>query len=131
MNQKQTQRAIAAQLAALLELYAHQDALRIEHQTLVSDAIPDRIQIVVADIDLEYKEQYEALWKKTAALEKTIKTAVVAHGATIKTHGIQAVYSKGRMRWDSRGLAGYAVAHPEVGAFHTVGKPSVSLRRTR
>lgn len=40
-----------------------------------------------------------------------------------------AVYNKGRVSWDSSGLNGYMVAHPEITAFRKEGEPSITLRK--
>lgn len=44
-------------------------------------------------------------------------------------NNMMAVWSKGRVTWDGKGLGGYMVAHPEIEAFRREGKPSVSIRR--
>ena len=49
--------------------------------------------------------------------------------AADKDNFLHAIWTKARVSWDTRGLDGYMVAHPEMGAFRSVGKPSVSLRR--
>jgi len=66
------QTAIAVKLKQLVELYAQRDVLRIEQDTLISDAIPDWLQIVLAEIDLEFKQKREAVQEKIAALEKAV-----------------------------------------------------------
>ena len=66
-----------------------------------------------------------------AALQKSIKRDTIDLGFT--THGryLMAVWSKPRVTWDSSGLAGYMVAHPEIEAFKKTGKPSVSIRKVK
>lgn len=125
------QTEIAVQLCQLTELYAHRDVLKIAQQTLIEDAIPEDVQIALADIDLEYGQKHEAIGEKIAILEQAVKRSVVDYGESVKTNRLHAVYNRGRMQWDAKGLHGYAVAHPEVGAFCTVGKPWVSLRRAK
>jgi len=66
---------------------------------------------------------------RAKALEAEVKKDVERHGASVKSAGLHAVYSL-RSSWDSKGLKGYAVAHPELGAFLTE-KPSVSIRTVK
>jgi len=63
-----------------------------------------------------------------AGLEAAIKLAVVAHGKSVKGDFLMATWNKARETWDSSGLAGYAVAHPEIDAFRKTGKPSSTIR---
>jgi len=125
------QATIIIALNALSDLYAQRDVLQIEQDTLVGGAIPDAVQIVIADIDLEYAQKRAVVGEKIAALEKTVRCAVIDVGASIKSDYLHAVYNRGRIRWDTKALIGYAIAHPEIGAFNTVGKPSVSIRSIR
>lgn len=53
---------------------------------------------------------------------------VARHGATVKHAGLMAVYSKPRVSWDTAKLEGYALAHPEITAARTTGKPTISIR---
>jgi hypothetical protein len=46
----------------------------------------------------------------------------------VKLEGIHAIYYRGRVMWDSRGLSSYAETHPEVLEFRRIGNPSVSIR---
>jgi hypothetical protein len=60
--------------------------------------------------------------------EEHIKQRVVAIGATVKGENGTAVYNGGRVSWNTKGLEGYALAHPMIKQFRTYGKPYVSLR---
>jgi hypothetical protein len=39
-----------------------------------------------------------------------------------------AMYTKPRVTWDSKGIEGFSVAHPEINVFRKVGEPSVSIK---
>lgn len=65
------------------------------------------------------------------AAQQDIKAAVVEFGKSIKSARLHAVWSKPRVRWDSKALDGYALNHPELFAFRTEGKPSCSIRARR
>lgn len=90
---------------------------------------------LLADTRFRYDEMKRKFEKETADLsdaiknlEEQIKTEVLSIGKTVKTDSITAVYSKGKIGWDSNLLNGFALAHPEILAARTIGKPSVSFK---
>lgn len=87
-------------------------------------------QKVADDPELQQIQQFvDAQAKQADKLIKQIKTAVLKHGETIKGNRLQAVWNKGRTGWDTQGLIGFAVAHPEMEQFRRVGSPTVSIRK--
>lgn len=62
-------------------------------------------------------------------MEKGIKESVLSIGEPVKGEFLQAIFIKGRVSWDTKGLDGYAVAHPEILIFKKTGEPSVSLKK--
>ena len=77
---------------------------------------------------MAFAVKLEGVSENIAALEAEIKQAVISAGTTVKGSFIQAVFTKGRVSWDTKSLDGYAVAHPELLSLRKVGEPSVSLR---
>ena len=73
----------------------------------------------------------EAVNKKDSELRKEIKVDIIKHGATVKGAHFQAVYSKGRTKWNDEGLMNYLSVHPEIAYLRTTGKPSVSIRKVK
>ena len=51
--------------------------------------------------------------------------------ADLRGANLHAVYSKPRTSWDTKGIAGFAVAHPEILAFQKIGNPSVRIQAVR
>ena len=93
---------------------------------------------LAADINRQIRELEEIqavkcfeVDQKITSLTESIKASVIGLGASEKGSRLHAVYAKGRETWDSKGLGGYAVAHPEINSFKKVGSPSVSIRATR
>jgi hypothetical protein len=78
----------------------------------------------------EYQPLIDVSEDRIAALTEEIKQEVTRHGASVKGAHLYAVYSKGRVTWDNKGLDHYAVEHPEVMRFRKQGQPTVSLRST-
>ena len=116
-------------LQQLEELYAQQDVVALQKQEVMDKLLPPELKAELAAIDLEFGQQTEAIAETIKVIEAEIKVAVVAHGATVKGQKFMAVFNKGRVSWDTKGLDGYAVAHPEVERFRKQGEPSVSIRK--
>lgn len=82
----------------------------------------------IADIEADMAHVASKEREAARVLEDSIRADVVALAHTVKGAELMAVYAKGHVTWDSKAMAGYAAAHPEIEAFKTVGKPSVSIR---
>ena len=104
------------------------DLLNSERQAMIDKVITPEIKARLAEIDEEIDPIIEKVNERNQELIDLIKAEVIAAGETVSGEFHQAVYSKARVSWDSKGLEGYAVAHPEILAFRSVGSPSVSLR---
>jgi len=116
-------------LEQLTDLYAQRDLLNIDRDQARDDAIPEEVKAALADIDAEFAPKQEAVAEKIAALEEQAKVAVLAEGATVKGGALQAVYTKGRVTWDSKKLEGMASLIPELKDARKEGEPSVSIRK--
>lgn len=73
-------------------------------------------------------DRQDALADEIKGLETQIKQAVLEHGESVSIPPVSALLVDGRTSWDGKGLAGYAVAHPEILTFQSKGSPYVSLR---
>lgn len=104
------------------------DAISIEKQRVIDEVLTKEIKDKLEEIEAEFAPKAQALAQENELLAAQIKAAVIQEGATVSGHTHQAVWSKPRVSWDSKGLAGYSVAHPEVMVFQQVGEPSVSIR---
>lgn len=122
--------AIGEKLKKLEMFYAQRDALEGEKQALVDQVLTPEIKKRLDEIDAEVAAKAEAVEANIGALEAEIKADVLAHGESVKGESVQAVWSKGRVTWDSKGLTAYSEGHPEILGFQKTGEPSVSLRRS-
>jgi len=116
-------------LEQLTELYAQQDLLKIAKEDARDAAIPEEVEAALADIDAEFSPKLDAIAQKISTLEADAKTAVLAEGATVKGGALQAVYTKGRVTWDSKKLEGMASLIPQLADARKEGEPSVSIRK--
>lgn len=73
-------------------------------------------------------DRQDALADDIKVLEAQVKQAVLEHGESVSIPSVSALLVGGRTSWDGKGLAGYAVAHPEILAFQSKGSPYVTLR---
>ena len=104
------------------------DLLNSERQAMIDKVITPEIKAKLAEIDEEIDPIIEKFNARAAELADLIKAEVIVAGQTISGDHHMAVYSKPRVSWDSKGLEGYAVAHPEILVFRSEGNPSVSLK---
>lgn len=118
-------------LEQLAEARHNAEILRMDKQTAIDSAIPDEVRNALRDIDLEYEGKEQHLHERIFELESQVKMAVTQHGESVKHSGLNAVFSGGRVSWDSKALDGYALNHPELFAFRKEGKPSVSIRAVK
>ncbi len=109
------------------DLTAHYDAIRIGAEVKRAEIM----RPVQDDLDALEAETTPALAEIQNAINDIsaeIKAAVASGGQSVKGGRFQAVYTKGRVSWDTKALDGYAAAHPEIQQFKKVGEPSVSIR---
>jgi hypothetical protein len=121
--------SIAEKLDRLAQLYAEREALGSRKQELIDQVLAPEVRDRLNDIEVEFSQKAEAATSNIETLESEIKAETLAHGESVRAAGIQAVWNKGRQSWDSKGLASYGEAHPEVLQFRKEGEPSVTIRR--
>ena len=116
-------------LDRLAELNAQKDLLKIKKQELVDSVLTPEIRSQIVGIDAEFEPQLEAITVKDSELRKEIKAEIIDHGETVKGTKFQAIWVKGRTKWNDEGLMNYLSVHPEIAYLRTIGKPSVSIRK--
>lgn len=119
-----------ADLKETLEI--QQFKLDVQKQAMIEAVYTDEIKKKIAEIEAEFKPKYDVLGRTVAiadALEGEIRQEVLVAGETIKASRLQMVWVKGRESWDTKGLTGYAIDHPELEQFHKIGEPSTTLRK--
>lgn len=115
-------------LDALYELKCAIEVSNMDKQALIDSILTPEIKQKISDIEAEFSEKNAAVQEKLSALESEIKGDVVSGGETVKGDYLMAVFTKGRVSWDTKSLDGYAAAHPEIAQFKKTGDPSVSIR---
>ncbi len=116
-------------LDQLAELQAQAEYLALQKQALIDAVLTAEIKAKLAEIEAEFAPGAETVAANIATLTTEVKADVIAAGSTVKGAHLQAVFSKGRVSWDTKALDGYAAAHPEITPFRKEGEPSVSIRK--
>jgi len=120
---------IIERLDELAESEALRDMLDMQKNELIDAAIPTDVKERIAEIEAEFEPKIDSVTQNIIDLTGYIKRAVSEIGKSVKGARLHAVWSKGRISWNTRALDGYAAAHPEIEQFRKVGKPSVSIRK--
>ena len=144
------QEVIKTKLDILADMYAALDIVNLDKQKIIDTVNAERqaeidkvflpevrealakieaeTKAKLNDIEAEFSGRTESVNANIEEMKADIKNDAVKFGKTVKGDFMQAVFVSGRTSWDSKGLAVYAVAHPEVERFKTVGDPSVSIK---
>jgi hypothetical protein len=118
-------------LNRLSDLQSQADVIRAHFEELRATILTPEIQAQLAEIDAEEQTSLTTLQGGVDNLITEIKADIIAGGASIKGNYLQAVWTKGRISWDTKALDGYAAAHPEITPFRKEGEPSVSIRAVK
>jgi hypothetical protein len=118
---------IIAKLNELSDVQAALDATRMDYEAKRTEILKT-VQAELDALTAEVQPLFDTSAERIATLAEEIKREVLDHGTSVKGAHLQAVYSRGRVSWDTRGLDRYAVEHPEVIRFRKQGEPAVSLR---
>jgi len=120
---------IVQKLDQLAEFMSQRDLVGIHKQEAIDAVLTPEIKAKLADIETEFGYQTKAVDENIDLLTCDIKLRVIASGETAKGAHIQAVFSKGRVSWDTKALDGVVALHPELAQFRKEGEPSVSIRK--
>ena len=118
---------LAGHLAQLIASRAAANAAKAEHATRRA-AVLDRVKPELDALDAEFAGRLADTGIEAARTEVEARKGILVYGASFRHSGVHAVYCRGRVSWDAKGLEGYAEVHPDVREFRRVGEPSVSLR---
>ena len=120
---------IETKLDELSELYAQRDVSTLEKQRLIDSVLTEEIKAKITEIEAEFSGKTQTVVEKINILEAEVKELVKALGQSVKGQFLHAIFTKGRVSWDSKALDGYAKAHPELAEYRKEGDPFVSLKK--
>ncbi len=108
---------------------AEREIILLRKQEAIDAILLPAVRAQLTAIEEAFAERVAAVDEAIVHSEANVKEMVLQYGESVKGNFLHAIWSKARITWDTRGLEGYMVAHPEMGVFRSVGRPSVSLRR--
>ncbi len=118
---------VVGKLQRLGDLRAAADVARMDYEARRNEVLK-KVQAELEAIDVEFRPVLDAAEENASALEAEIKNDILLRGESLRGGAYQAVYLKGRVTWDSKGVDEYARSHPDLLKFRKEGQPSVTLR---
>ena len=119
---------ITEKLDRLADMQSQGDVMNSHFDNLRDKILTPEIKAQLEEIEVERKTAMDALTSGIAELTGEIKVETIQYGSSIHGKYLAAIWSKGRVSWDTKSLDGYAVAHPEITVFRKEGEPSISIR---
>ncbi len=116
-------------LDQLAEFYFQKDAINLRKQEVIDGVMTAEIKEKLAEIESEFAIQSEGVDRNIADLTEKVKAAVIENGESVKGASLHAVYSKGRVSWDTKKLEGIMMVIPQIKDARKEGDPSVTIRR--
>lgn len=124
-----TERSIQRLLTQFDEMQFAMRTLERERAEKEERAIPASTRKRLARIKEEYQNRVEVIQFQLTQLEKDIKEQTLEYGESVKGDAYFSVYNKGRVSWNTVGLDGYALAHPEIAEFRKMSDPYITLKK--
>jgi uncharacterized protein YifE (UPF0438 family) len=118
---------LGSKLAHLAEVRRYSDELQARMQA-ERDAVLHTVQAQLDAIGRKYAQELDEAGRALAELEQEVKAEVLEVGSSVRSDALHAVYYHGSITWDSKALAEYAQAHPDVERFRKTGSPRVVIR---
>lgn len=120
---------IVAKLDELDAIHTAADVTRVDYDAKRAEILK-KVKDELEALDAEFKPLMAVSEQRIEELEDEIRQEVLKHGASVRSNSarIQAIYSKGRVTWDTKRLDRYAAVHPEVMQYRKEGKPFIQIR---
>jgi len=112
-------------LFSYIEEAAH---LEVQGQDAQRACMPSEVLEQYDLIGREYYQKVSELRSMAGELTAAIKEETLRFGRTVKSEHYMATWCKGKTRWDTSKLSGYALAHPEINALMLVDGPTVTIK---
>ena len=128
---QQVEETVQSDLNTLNEKRTNLREIVKQQEEAIEALYTKKLKDAVDAVKETYSGSINSLSKKITELENSIKESTKTIQHTVNGESLQAVWSKGRTSWNTDSLEGYAVVHPEILTFKTVGDPSVSIRERK
>jgi hypothetical protein len=127
VTERPSPEGITVKLDKLTEIRAAADLTRADYEAKRAEIL-GKVQSELDALEAEYAPLLQASSEHADSIMAEIKNDVLRHGTSVRTDSVQAVYAKGRISWDAKGLGQYAEAHPDIMEYRKQGEPTVSIR---
>ena len=101
------------------------------HATAIDLAMGPRLKAVIDEINGSFGDSLVVADMEIERLSAEIRNDVLSVGHSISNDSIQAIFTRPRVDWDSKGLDTLYETLPQIQQFRRVGMPSVMIRKSR
>lgn len=101
-------------LDELVNLRAKQDLILADRQTAMQSILSAEQILQMAEIDEEYAPLLQAAEEEVELSRKKVKRSVLADGESCKGETLEALYIKGKTKWDDKELRELVFAEPRI-----------------
>lgn len=126
---------IEVKLERLDDAIARREVLAIKKEELRKSILTDEQKQEMENIELEFKPGMDAVNEEVNKLRDEINDEIVRYGSSVKSEHLQAVFNRGRVTFDNKGLQQLEKANPTVWEvvknFMKVGDPYTTIRNVR
>lgn len=126
---KVSEESIKKDLTTFEQLAEQIEAKRKQMELVMFDFIPQDKRKELETLLKGHADEIKLIEDQKADVEAKIKLGVVELGKSISGTTYSATYTKPSVKYDAVKCDAYAVAHPEIKAFRTETKASVSMRK--
>tara|TARA_R110000824_G_scaffold63494_1_gene166862 strand:- start:1667 stop:2053 length:387 start_codon:yes stop_codon:yes gene_type:complete len=119
---------IRESLQAINDLRGTLEAYESENRRVVDLITPQEVTERLEHQATRHEQKTASAREALANLEAHVKAGVLTLGSSIRHDDLQAVYSRGRVKWDTAKLDGLMLAIPNIRECRNVGRPYVSIR---
>jgi phage host-nuclease inhibitor protein Gam len=102
-----------------------------EKQVLIESLYTPELKQKIHEIEDEFKPKAESMNGNIANLETSIKADVILVGETAQGDSLEAVFTSGRVSWDTKGLDEAIKVLPQLEQYKKKGDPYVTIRARR
>ncbi len=118
---------LIAKLDELSEVKTAAEVTRQDYEARRAEILM-AVQAELEALEVEYQPLFESVEARVKTLDSEIRADMLQYGASVKGAHLHAIFSRGRVSWDTEQLDQYALKHPEIVQFRKQGEPIISLR---
>lgn len=118
-------------LNQLSELRYVLSGIEVDKQKMIDSILTPEIRQQIKDIEDEFAPEFEKAQEAISKLELNIKADVLENRSTIQGNKLEAVFCKGRVSWDTKGLDEAIKILPQLEQYRNEGLAYVTIRERK